>query len=105
MAPYEASDDTVRAAVRLRTMCRTVPYGGSYGAVRRLVRSYCDDLDLYQLTLGKDLDSSPENENKEHEKAKEHCHIVHGAQHYNQLSPEVGKEADQFQNTQQSKCS
>ena len=47
MAPYEASDDTVRAAVRLRTMCRTVPYGGSYGAVRRLVGAYCDDLDLY----------------------------------------------------------
>ena len=46
---------TVRAAVRYRTSRRTAPYdvsyGGSYGAVRRLVRSYCDDLDLYRLFL------------------------------------------------------
>ena len=35
------------------------------------------------------LDNLPENKYEEHQKSKEHSHIVHGAEHDNQLAPQI----------------
>ena len=41
------------------------------------------------------------DEDEEHEEAEEDGHVVHGAEHHDQLSPEVRQEADQLQDSQQ----
>ena len=35
------------------------------------------------------MDNLPENKYEEHQKSKEHSHIVHGAEHDNQLAPQI----------------
>ena len=49
--------------------------------------------------------SLPEDEYKKHEKAKEYCHIVHSPKHNDQLSSEIGKESNKFEDPQKTKCS
>jgi hypothetical protein len=45
----------------------------------------------------------PEYKDEQYEKGEEHGDIVHGAQHNEQLSSEVGHESHQFQYPQEAK--
>lgn len=47
----------------------------------------------------------PEYENEEKEQSEEDGHVVHGAQHDDQLAAQVGHEADQLQNAQETERS
>ena len=47
----------------------------------------------------------PEDEDEKHEKTKEDCDVVHGSKHDDELSSKVGKESNQFQDSQQSERS
>jgi hypothetical protein len=47
----------------------------------------------------------PEYEDEQQKQAEKHRHIVHGAQHNNQLVAKCGHEADEFEDSQQSESS
>lgn len=38
----------------------------------------------------------PKYENEQHQEGKEDSHIVHGAQHHKQLTPQIGHKTYQF---------
>lgn len=43
----------------------------------------------------------PEYKDKQNQEREENGHVVHGAQHHEQLAPQVGHEAHQFQDAEQ----
>lgn len=50
------------------------------------------------------LRDSPEDKYEKNEQREKYCNIVHCAKHHKQLTSQIRHKTNQFQNTQQTKC-
>lgn len=80
--------------------------GGRWDTTRRQTTRGAAKIFLsFKRTGPLNVNIVPEYENEEKEQGEEDGHVVHGAQHDDQLAAQVGHEADQLQNAQETERS